>query len=166
MAGPDLIDFNIIEGHKENIQALPSGRSARALAALYSPPLTNTQQSDTQDQHAGERTEFEQELELIDEADDPLDIYDRYVKWTLDTYPSAQSTPSSQLLPLLERATKAFLSSANYRNDPRYLKLWLHYIRFFSDAPRETFLFLSRNSVGESLALYYEEYAAWLSTLR
>lgn len=162
MANADLIDFEVIEGHKENIQALSSGRSAKALAALYSPALTSAQHSDTQDQHSEARAEFEEELALIDEADDPLDVYDRYVKWTLDTYPSAQSTPQSQLLPLLERATKAFLSSANYKNDPRYLKLWLHYIRFFSDAPRETFIFLSRNKVGESLALFYEEYAAWL----
>jgi checkpoint serine/threonine-protein kinase len=164
MAASDLIDFEVIEGHKENIQALPSGRSARALAALYSPPLTSGQQriSLTKDAHDDERKEYEDELALIDEADDPLDIYDRYVKWTLDTYPSAQSTPQSQLLPLLERATKAFLSSPQYKNDPRYLKLWLHYIRFFSDAPRETFVFLNRHGVAESLALYYEEFAAWL----
>ncbi|KAH0294058.1 hypothetical protein M436DRAFT_46685 [Aureobasidium namibiae CBS 147.97] len=164
MAGSDLIDFEVIEGHKENIQALPSGRSARALAALYSPPLTSGQQrtSLTKDAHDDERNEYEDELALIDEADDPLGIYDRYVKWTLDTYPSAQSTPQSQLLPLLERATKAFLSSPQYKNDPRYLKLWLHYIRFFSDAPRETFVFLNRHGVAESLALYYEEFAAWL----
>jgi len=164
MANLDLIDFNVIEDHKENIQALPSGRSAKALAALYSPPLTTSQPSNAQDQHSNERAEFEEELASIEEADDPLDVYDRYVKWTLDTYPSAQSTPQSQLLPLLERATKAFLSSETYKNDPRYLKLWLHYIRFFSDAPRESFIFLSRNGVGESLALYYEEYAAWLES--
>ncbi|GAB7348378.1 hypothetical protein MBLNU459_g6813t2 [Dothideomycetes sp. NU459] len=163
MASSDLIDFNVIEDHKENIQALPSGRSAKALAALYSPPLTSTtQSSNVPDAHSAARAEFEEELALIDEADDPLDVYDRYVKWTLDTYPSAQSTPQSQLLPLLERATKAFLPSSNYNNDPRYLKLWLHYIRFFSDAPRETFVFLSRHGIGESLALYYEEFAAWL----
>lgn len=163
MAPSDLIDFEVIEGHKENIQALPSGRSARALAALYSPPLTSGQRTSlSNDAHDGERKEYEDELALIDEADDPLDIYDRYVKWTLDTYPSAQSTPQSQLLPLLERATRAFLSSPQYKNDPRYLKLWLHYIRFFSDAPRETFVFLNRQGIAESLALYYEEFAAWL----
>ncbi|KAG9628120.1 hypothetical protein KCU64_g17990, partial [Aureobasidium melanogenum] len=163
MAPSDLIDFEVIEGHKENIQALPSGRSARALAALYSPPLTSGQRTSlNNDAHDGERKEYEDELALIDEADDPLDIYDCYVKWTLDTYPSAQSTPQSQLLPLLERATRAFLSSPQYKNDPRYLKLWLHYIRFFSDAPRETFVFLNRHGIAESLALYYEEFAAWL----
>lgn len=84
------------------------------------------------------------------------------MKWTLDAYPSAQATSQSQLLPLLERATKAFLNSPDYKNDPRYLKLWLHYIRFFSDSPREIFAFLARHSIGEHLALYYEEFAAWL----
>ncbi|TKA30474.1 hypothetical protein B0A50_02702 [Salinomyces thailandicus] len=160
----DLIDFNVIEGHKENIQALPSGRSAKALHQLYSPPILGAQASpaDTQDANTKAREPFEKELQYIDEADDPLDVYDRYVKWTLDAYPSAQATPQSRLLPLLERATKAFQSEAHYKNDPRYLKLWLHYIRLFSDAPREVFVFLARQNIGESLALYYEEFAAWL----
>jgi len=100
----------------------------------------------------------------MDDSDDPLDIYDRYVKWTLDAYPSAQNTPQSQLCPLLERATKAFQSSSLYKNDPRYLKLWLHYIRLFSDSPRETFAYLARHNIGEKLALYYEEFAAWLES--
>jgi checkpoint serine/threonine-protein kinase len=160
----DLIDFNVIESHKENIQALPSGRSAKALAQLYSPPLLGANPSPAlaQDANTAARKPFEEELRNIDEADDPLDVYDRYVKWALDAYPSAQATPQSQLLPLLERATKAFQSSAHYKNDPRYLKLWLHYIRLFSDAPREVFVFLARHGIGESLALYYEEFAAWL----
>ena len=160
----DLIDFKVIESHKENIQALPSGRSAKALAQIYSPPLlaSNPSPTATQDANSGRRQEFEKELHNIDEADDPLDVYDRYVKWTLDAYPSAQATPQSQLLPLLERATKAFQATSHYKNDPRYLKLWLHYIRLFSDAPREAFVFLARHGVGEGLALYYEEFAAWL----
>ncbi|QIW99822.1 hypothetical protein AMS68_005340 [Peltaster fructicola] len=160
----DLIDFEVIESHKENIQALPNGRSAKALAQIYSPPLlgANASPAFTNDAQTKARGAFERELLQADEADDPLDIYDRYVKWTLDTYPSAQATPQSQLLPLLERATKAFQSSAQYKNDSRYLKLWLQYIRLFSDAPREVFVFLARNNIGESLAVYYEEYAAWL----
>lgn len=163
-ATDDLIDFNVIESHKENIQALPSGRSAKALAQLYSPPLLGANPSPalTQDANSQKRQEFEKEVANIHDADDPLDVYDRYVKWTLDAYPSAQGTAQSQLLPLLERATKAFQSSAHYKGDPRYLKLWLHYIRLFSDAPREVFVFLSRHVIGENLALYYEEFAAWL----
>ena len=163
-ASDDLIDFNVVESHKENIQALPSGRSAKALAQIYSPPLlgANPSPAAIQDAHSEKRKDYEKELQNIDEADDPLDVYDRYVKWTLDSYPSAQATPQSQLLPLLERATKAFQSSSHYKNEPRYLKLWLHYIRLFSDAPREMFVFLARQGIGEGLALYYEEFAAWL----
>lgn len=165
-AADDLINFDVIEGQKENIQSLPGGRSARTLAGLFSPsplqPLATPTPSDTKDLHSAVREEFEEELAAIDESDDPLDIYDRYVKWTLEAYPSAQATPQSQLLPLLERATKAFLKSSQYKNDPRYLKLWLSYIRFFSDTPRETFAFLARHNIGESLALFYEEFAAWL----
>lgn len=162
----DLIDFDIIESQKENIQSLPGGRSARALASMFSPSplhkLMTPTPSDTKNLNDMMRQEYEIELENISESDDPLDIYDRYVKWTLDAYPSAQATPSSQLLPLLERATKAFLTSTQYKNDPRYLKLWLSYIRFFSDTPRETFAFLARHNIGEGLALFYEEFAAWL----
>jgi len=164
-ASEDLIDFEIIENQKENIQSLPGGRSARTLANLFSPTLQKQltpTPSDTQNLNDAIRQEYEAELVNISESDDPLDIYDRYVRWTLDAYPSAQATPSSQLLPLLERATKTFLNSAQYKNDPRYLKLWLSYIRFFSDTPRETFAFLSRHNIGEGLALFYEEFAAWL----
>ena len=162
----DLIDFDIIESQKENIQSLPGGRSARALAQMFSPsPLhkvATPTPSDTKNLNEAVRQEFEAEIQNISESDDPLDIYDRYVRWTLDAYPSAQATPASQLLPLLERATKAFLTSAQYNNDPRYLKLWLSYIRFFSDTPRETFAFLARHNIGDGLALFYEDFAAWL----
>ncbi|KAL8757743.1 MAG: hypothetical protein Q9199_001996 [Rusavskia elegans] len=161
----DLIDFDIIETHKENIQSLPGGRSAKALASAYAPLSLGSKfasPGDTRNLNDAIRQEYEEEILAIADSDDPLDIYDRYVKWTLNAYPSAQATPESQLRPLLERATKAFQTVAHYKNDPRYLKLWLNYIRFFSDAPRETFAYLARHSIGEGLALFYEEFAVWL----
>ena len=162
-ASEDLIDFNVIEDSKENIQALPSGRSAKSLANVFSPRAVQSP-SATQDINDIARQEFEKELQSIDDSDDPLEVYDRYCKWTLNAYPTAQATSQSQLLPLLERATKAFLNSPHYKNDPRYLKLWLNYIRFFSDAPRETFAYLARHGIGDGLALYYEEFSAWLES--
>ncbi|SPN96972.1 related to mitotic checkpoint serine/threonine protein kinase [Cephalotrichum gorgonifer] len=166
-ASDDLINFDVIEDQKENIQALPSGRSAKKLAELFSPSPLQKRPSPTSIGEAKSvndriRAEYEAEIENIAESDDPLDVWDRYVRWTLDAYPSAQATGDAQLRGTLERATKAFVGAAQYRNDPRYLKIWLLYIGFFSDAPRETYVYLSRHGVGEGLALYYEEYAAWL----
>lgn len=161
----DLIDFNLIETQKENIQSLPGGRSAGELARIFSAGSKSDKiasPNDTRTLNDAIRQEYENELLSIGDSDDPLDVYDRYVKWTLNAYPSAQATPESGLLPLLERATKSFLSSPHYKNDPRYLRLWLHYIRLFSDAPRETFAFLARHHIGEGLAKFYEEFAAWL----
>ncbi|KAL8999212.1 MAG: hypothetical protein Q9169_001877 [Polycauliona sp. 2 TL-2023] len=161
----DLIDFDIIETHKENIQSLPGGRSAKALASTYAPLSSSSRfasPGDTRNLNDAIRADYEEEILAIADSDDPLDIYDRYVKWTLNAYPSAQATPESQLRPLLERATKAFQTVTHYKNDPRYLKLWLNYIRFFSDAPRETFAYLARHGIGEGLALFYEEFAVWL----
>ncbi|KAF3484422.1 checkpoint serine/threonine-protein kinase bub1 [Arthroderma uncinatum] len=139
MARPpnDLVDFDLIETQKENIQSLPSGRSAKALAAVFSPrPLNQASRSSELDEtktlNDAIRREYEVELDSIAESDDPLDIYDRYVKWTLDAYPSAQATSQSGLLPLLEHS------------------------------PRETFAFLARHGVGGNLALFYEEFASWL----
>jgi checkpoint serine/threonine-protein kinase len=166
MASEDLISFDVIESQKENIQSLPSGRSAKKLAELFSPSshnkFANPTPSDTKNINDCIRAEYESEIANISESDDPLDVYDRYVRWTLDAYPSAQATPQSQLHILLERATKLFVSSPQYKNDPRYLKIWLHYIHLFADSPRETFVYLSRHSIGETLALFYEEYAEWL----
>ncbi|TGJ87970.1 hypothetical protein E0Z10_g764 [Xylaria hypoxylon] len=166
MAAGDLIDFDIIEGQKENIQSLPGGRSAKRLAEVFSHSplhkLSTPTPTDTKTVNDCIRAEYEAEVAALSESDDPLDVFDRYVRWTFDAYPSAQATPQSQLHTLLERATKTFIGSTQYKNDPRYLKLWLHYIHFFSDSPRETFVFLSRHSIGESLALFYEEYADWL----
>ena len=160
----DLINFDIIETHKENIQSLPGGRSAKALASTFAPSsrFSAPTPGDTRNLNDAIRQEYELEILAIADSDDPLDVYDRYVKWTLSAYPSAQATPESQLRPLLERATKAFQSVQHYKNDPRYLKLWLNYIRLFSDAPKETFAYLARHNIGEGLALFYEEYAAWL----
>jgi checkpoint serine/threonine-protein kinase len=167
-ASEDLINFDVIEGQKENIQSLPGGRSAKKLVDLFSPSplhkLSTPTPTDTKNINDCIRDEYEAEISNLSESDDPLDVFDRYVRWTLDAYPSAQATPQSQLHGLLERATKAFIGSAQYKNDPRYLKLWLHYIQLFSDSPRETFMYLSRHGIGEGLALYYEEYSAWLES--
>ncbi|KAF2227735.1 hypothetical protein BDZ85DRAFT_271280 [Elsinoe ampelina] len=155
-----LSDFTLLESHKENITSLPSGRSAKALAAIYSPPLT-ARPSEHNDAHSAQRNAFEAEVVLLDEADDPLDVWERYVRWIEGAY-ADPAAPAAGLCGVLERGTKSLLKRAEYKNDVRYLKLWLRYVRLFAESPREVFVYLARNGVGEGLALYYEEFAGWL----
>jgi len=155
-------NFDLIEGHKENIQPIRSGRSARALAASLS-PLTSKPHA-MRSEHRARQDEFEEELLTASEMDDPLEVWLRYIKWTVETFPSGHSADSG-LLPLVERATKEFIHDDQYKNDPRYLKLWVQYAQDYSDAPREVYAYLARNGVGQRLAMFYEEYAALLETL-
>nr|CDP23408.1 Putative checkpoint serine/threonine-protein kinase [Podospora anserina S mat+] len=166
----DSVNFDLIEGHKENIQSLPSGRSAKKLAQLFSPrgnpsssPHSNL--DDLKGENSRIKASFEQEIQNIDESDDPLDIWDRYVKWTLEAYPSAQNTKESGLLGVLERATRGLVNDKRYKQDGRYLRLWLWYVGWFMDNKREGYVFLSSKGIGEGLALFYEEYAGWLESV-
>ncbi|KAI5789116.1 Mad3/BUB1 homology region 1-domain-containing protein [Geopyxis carbonaria] len=159
---PPTTSFDLIEDHKENIQPLSSGRSARALANSFSPLSSNPHAA--RSIHYAKQSEFEQELNHAQELDDPLEAWLRYINWTVETFPSGNSSDSG-LLSLLERVTKEFLHDSHYKNDLRYLKLWIQYARDFSDAPREIFAYLSRHGIGQKLALFYEDYAALLESM-
>ncbi|KAF3220658.1 hypothetical protein TWF679_008853 [Orbilia oligospora] len=154
----DPVQLSVIEAQKENIIALPGGRSARALAqSILAAEDTETQNLE----HAAAREAFENELKTADELDDPLDPFLRYVRWIQETYTAG----GGRLLEkTLYRATHKFEDSAEFKNDARYLKLWMTWIQQFSDAPRESFAFLARKGIGAGLALYYEEFAGFLES--
>ncbi|KAI5782279.1 Mad3/BUB1 homology region 1-domain-containing protein, partial [Pyronema domesticum] len=125
----DSVNFDEIEGYKENIQSIRTGRSAQ--------------------------------LKTAHKLNDPLQVWLNYIKWTIETFPSGHSVESG-LLNLLERATREFTTDTRYISDIRYLKLWIQYAQDFSDSPREVFTYLAWNDIGQSLATYYEEFAALL----
>ncbi|KAF8456801.1 Mad3/BUB1 homology region 1-domain-containing protein [Kalaharituber pfeilii] len=157
------VNFDLIEGHKENIMPLAGGRSARALATALAPLSSSTPQS-ARSEHNDQRAAFEAELLTSNELDDPLEVWVRYVNWVIQTFPSGHNSESG-LVQLLERATKTFIHEPHYKNDPRYLRFWIYYIQKFSDAPREHFSYLARNDIGQRLALFYEEFAILLESL-
>lgn len=160
-ASPPTTSFDDIELHKENIQPLASGRSARALAQVLSARATPVV---LRGELAAKQAEFEKELKTASELDDPFEVWVRYVSWTVENFPSGNSHDSG-LLHLLERATREFLHEEQYKNDPRYVKLWIQYIQNHSDAPREAFAYIARHNIGQRLALFYEEFAALLESI-
>jgi Mad3/BUB1 homology region 1 len=93
----------------------------------------------------------------IDKADDPLELYDRFVKWIFDKYPR-EHVASSGLLELLEEATRRYKDDSSYKSDLRYLKLWTLYASLV-DKPSMVYKFILTNGIGTVYALLFEDYA-------
>lgn len=130
-----------IEPYKENITPLPGGRSVKKLSPRPKNVLSL------------ERAELESKLSA--ELDDPIQPYIEYIRWYHDNYPSDSD---SGLLLILERCTAVFSGHLQYRNDARYLKVWLEYARY-SDNQVDVFIYLAKKEIGCELALYYEEFS-------
>lgn len=106
----------------------------------------------------------EQEVK-IEDLDDPLSIFDSYHSQLNQLL---QSTPlpfhkliTAVLVPVLGSATQTFARDPRYKDDPRYLKLWLAYSKYCREA-EDIFGFLSQEGIAQNLATFYEEYAALL----
>ena len=147
------VEFDAIESAKENVMPSADGYSAASLSKVFAQTSFDRQEEKQAKRHA-----FEQEVaDSSDDSDDPLEVWTRYINWVREAYPQGHTTESG-LITLVERCTRHFLSYPQYKDDPRYLRLFILYARYF-DAPVDIYLFLEMNQIGLSLALYYEEYA-------
>lgn len=146
------MDARILEQHKENIQPLPNGRPALKLGlALIDAPSKASL--------GKKREEFEKRLSC-DDSDDPLQDHIDYINWIQTNYRLGNSVESG-LLNVLEQCTLCFRDTPYYKNDARYLKIWLQYAGY-SELPRDIFVYLAKKGIGLQLALYYEEFAKYL----
>ncbi|CAG8521237.1 6112_t:CDS:2 [Diversispora eburnea] len=151
-------EFSSFEHQKENIFPLREGRKASSLSLVFGND-SSSRQAGLEVGHA----KFRAELEKIHELDDPFDVYNQYIKWTMENYPQGQN-PQSNLIQLFERALKEFVHDTRYKNDPRYLRCWIQYSKFIGQS-KEFFIFLKVNGIGMDLAAYYEEYAEFMERL-
>lgn len=85
--------------------------------------------------------------------DDPLALHE-----SLITLYTQQAHSSTNLVKALERCTQHLVQDRRYRNDIRYLRVWLQYARHCRQ-PLEIFEFLESQGIGKELALFYEEWA-------
>ncbi|KAF8842449.1 hypothetical protein BDN67DRAFT_1067738 [Paxillus ammoniavirescens] len=156
---PPIVDIEVLEAAKENIQPLASGRRVTTLSAILTTPHA---QRDAQLNAARKRHRLNVEIAMQDEDDDPLEAYVRFVNWTVENYPQGQSAESG-LLELLEEATRALKDDRGgiWRGDLKYLKLWVLYASFV-EKQTMIYRFLLANDIGTNHALLYEEYAAIL----
>lgn len=168
---PVIVDCDVLEAAKENIQPLAKGRRVTALSAILSTPhaqresrlaatrgrlrmnvdlaLENTMSSEVDEE--GDGTD-------IEEAD-PLEAYCCLVNWVVENYPQGHSAESG-LLELLEEATRVLKDhqAGKWRGDIRYLKLWVLYAGYV-EKPAIIYKFCMVNEIGTSHALLYEDFA-------
>ncbi|XP_030574999.1 mitotic checkpoint serine/threonine-protein kinase BUB1 beta [Archocentrus centrarchus] len=138
---------------KENIQPL---RRGRAISALHQ--ALSQQQDGPTSVINQQRQAFESELRTYD-GDDPLGVWDRYIKWTEQTFP--QGGKESNLTTLLERVVTRFTEEKLYHNDPRYVDLWIKFAKNCPE-PLEIYRYMQTQGIGVTQASLYiawsEEY--------
>ncbi|KAF8182079.1 other/BUB protein kinase [Pholiota molesta] len=155
----NIVDCDVLEAAKENVQPLATGRRVTALSAILATPHA---QREAKLSATRNRLRINVELALDDEDDDPLEAYCRLVNWTVENYPQGHSAESG-LLELLEEATRVLKDDrgGKWRRDLKYLKLWLLYASYV-EKPTIIYKFLIANDIGTEFALLYEEHAAVL----
>jgi hypothetical protein len=166
---PAIVDCDLLEAAKENIQPLASGRRVTSLSTVLNTPHA-LRESKLNEERAKLRAAVQRSLNssstgLDDEHDEhstrisPLDAYQTFVTWTLENYPQGQSAESG-LLELLEEATRVLKDQDNgvYRGELKYLKLWVLYANFV-EKPVTVYRFLLANDIGTGWGLFYEEFA-------
>ncbi|KAJ7988109.1 hypothetical protein DPEC_G00320220 [Dallia pectoralis] len=105
-----------------------------------------------------QRQAFESEVRMYS-GDDPLDVWDRYLKWTLQTFPHGGK--ESGLKDILERAVQQLSGDNKNYNDPRYVGLWIKLAQNSSD-PLEIFSYMQTQRIGLTQAALY---VAWAEEL-
>ncbi|XP_075281406.1 mitotic checkpoint serine/threonine-protein kinase BUB1 beta isoform X2 [Opisthocomus hoazin] len=135
---------------KENVQPLRQGRIMSTLQEALAQQETST--------HTAvqlKKQEFESEIRFYS-GDDPLDVWDRYIKWTEQTFP--QGGKECNLAAILERAVKALNEQQRYYKDPRYLNIWLKFGNYCNE-PLDLYSYLHSQEIGTTLALLYITWA-------
>ncbi|KAJ2658099.1 protein kinase [Coemansia sp. RSA 1200] len=111
-----------------------------------------------------QNAQFQAEIAAQDpaETDDPLDVHYRYMQWIFEVFPQANGNQS--VIRLVERPLRLFNDDERYRNDTRFVKMWIWYIGIINSGQEAVFQYLLANRIGDSLAITYEEYARLLES--
>ncbi|GMH04986.1 hypothetical protein Nepgr_006826 [Nepenthes gracilis] len=142
------------EMFKENVRPLKRGRNVKLLNdALKSHSHMNMSQLKNSLLQTRRKL-----VEAIDEykGDDPLNPWLECIKWVQDAFPAGGEC--SGLVILYEQCVRTFWHSDQYKNDLRYLKVWLEYADNCADA-EVIYSFLEANEIGQTYSAFYIAYA-------
>ncbi|KAG6613628.1 BUB protein kinase [Phytophthora cinnamomi] len=142
------------ESSKENVMPLKRGRNVADLnKALRAHDSFQT------------KLRLEDEVKAKEDAiaayngDDPLAGWLDYVRWLEVKMPE----DTRKKFKVLEKCTRELKDHARYRNDMRYIRLWIQYADLVSN-PKDIFKYLYQNKIGERVSLFYIGWAYVLET--
>ncbi|KAL6578230.1 Mitotic spindle checkpoint protein bubr1 [Orobanche minor] len=136
---------------KENVRPLKRGRNIGLLnGALKS--QSNSQLKTSLLHHR------RMLIEAIDEytGEDPLQPWIECIKWVQEAFPPGGDC--SGLVLIYEQCVRTFWHEDRYKDDLRYLKVWLEYAENCVDA-EVVYKFLEANKIGVTHASFYISYA-------
>ncbi|XP_076946137.1 mitotic spindle checkpoint protein BUBR1 [Bidens hawaiensis] len=141
---------------KENVRPLKRGRDIK----LLNESLKSG--SDAQIRNSLNETRRKM-IKAIDEyeGEDPLQPWLHCIKWIQEAFPSGGDC--SGLVVIYEQCVRTFWHDERYKNDPRYLKVWLEYAENCDDA-EVVFSFLDTNKIGHTHSVFYISYANHLES--
>ncbi|KAK6130568.1 hypothetical protein DH2020_035660 [Rehmannia glutinosa] len=136
---------------KENVRPLKRGRNVR----LLNHALKSHSHSQLKNSLLHHRRRL---IEAIDEyaGDDPLQPWIECIKWVQEAFPPGGDC--SGLVVIYEQCVRTFWHEDRYRDDFRYLKVWLEYAENCLDA-EVIYNFLEANKIGVTHASFYISYA-------
>ncbi|XP_062097272.1 mitotic spindle checkpoint protein BUBR1 [Humulus lupulus] len=136
---------------KENVRPLKRGRNVAILNEALKSQTSNFLKNSLLHQRR-------KLIEAIDDyaGDDPLHPWLQCIKWVQEAFPSGGD--SSGLVVIYEQCVRTFWHSDRYKDDLRYLKVWMEYAQNCSDA-EIIYSFLDTNEIGKTHAAYYISYA-------
>lgn len=93
-------------------------------------------------------------------GDDPLAAWLELVRWLEDNMPE----DTQKKFAVLENCTRKLKKNPQYKNDMRYIRLWIQYADLVSN-PKDIFKYLYHNKIGERVSLFYIGWAYVLETM-
>ncbi|KAI7743752.1 hypothetical protein M8C21_007766 [Ambrosia artemisiifolia] len=136
---------------KENVRPLKRGRDVK----LLNHSLKSNSDSHLRNSLFHTRRNM---IKAIDDYDgeDPLQPWLDCIKWIQDAFPPGGDC--SGLVVIFEQCVRTFWHDERYKNDLRYLKVWLEYAENCDDA-EVVYSFLDTNKIGQTHSLFYISYA-------
>lgn len=143
------------ETSKENVVPLKRGRNVADLNKA----LRDHDSFQTKVRLDDELKEREEAVMAYD-GDDPLAAWLEYVRWLEVKMPEDTRKKFS----VLEKCTRELKDNLRYKNDMRYIRLWIQYADLVSN-PKDIFKYLYQNKIGERVSLFYIGWAYVLETM-